>query len=137
MKRITMPLALAAALLGAAGAFAAPDSAPDAAAAPDQGQAAPKTKEQKKAAWENGVKADCSAEIATGGVCEGKDFASGLEKCLHQNRKKLSDGCNAAVRPHKMMKKGDKSGAEKAPAATPEKIPGSMPPQTPVTPPSQ
>jgi hypothetical protein len=140
MKRIITPLALAAALFCAAGARAqgqAPNAPPDTTVAPEKGQA-PKTKEQKKMQWENGVKADCSAEIAAGGVCDGKDFGSGLEKCLQQNRKKLSDGCKAAVHPRKKMKKGAKAeGTEKAPAATPEKIPGSTPPQTPPSTPAE
>jgi hypothetical protein len=75
---------------------------------------------QKKAtrnkAWENGVKTDCAAEIATGGVCAGKDFDTGLEKCLHANRKKLSDGCRVTLHPHRKGAKGKK---DAAPAATP------------------
>ena len=121
MKRNTMLFVLAAVALCAVGAHAqAPSS--------DQTQAAPQTKEQKKAAqkaaWENGVKTDCAAEIAEGGICAAKDFGTGLEKCLHQNRKKLSDGCKAAVRPHhkkgsKDQKSGDQTGGtQQAPATT-------------------
>ena len=90
-------------------------------------QTVPKTKADKKAAWENGVKADCSAEIATGGVCEGKDFSSGLMKCLHENRKKLSDGCRAAVHPHKKGKKAATGGTREAPAAAPQQAPATNP----------
>jgi hypothetical protein len=57
-----------------------------------------------KASFEAGVKKDCSAEIADGGICAGKDFGSGLEKCLHENRSKLSDGCKVTVRRHPGMK---------------------------------
>jgi hypothetical protein len=97
--------------------------APAPAAAPQAAPAAPLTKEQKKAAWEANVKKACSAETADGGVCAGKDFDSGLEKCLQQNREadKLSDGCKAVVHAH--HKKGGKAGAQAgdaqpAPAAT-------------------
>lgn len=141
MKRNTMLFALAAALLCAAGAFAQ-DPAPTAPAA-GQGQTTAQPSSQskdmksgknadKKAAWENGVKTDCAAEIADGGVCAGKDFGSGLEKCLHKNRSKLSDGCKAAVRPHRGMKskKGGKmehgaksGGAEQAPVTNPAPAP--------------
>ena len=115
MKNTTLLLTLAAALC-AVGARAQ-GKAPSA----DAGQS--QTKEQRKAAWENGVKTDCAAEIAPNGVCAGLDFGTGLDKCLHKNRKKLSDGCKAAVRPHR---KGGKSGAKTggaeqapAPAAAP------------------
>ncbi len=120
MKRNTMLFVLTAALC-AVGAYAqAPNS--------DPAQAAPQTKEQKKAAhkaaWENGVKTDCAAEIADGGVCAGKDFDSGLEKCLHKNRKKLSDGCRTAIHPHRKDSKDKKGGAktgdtQQTPPATP------------------
>lgn len=124
MKMNTMLFVLAAVVCAAGVQAQAPSS--------DQGQAAAQTKEQKKAAWENGVKTDCSAEIATGGICAGKDFGTGLEKCLHKNRKKLSDGCRVAVHPHHKGMKGHKDGAstdgaqtggatQQAPAATPQK----------------
>lgn len=81
----------------------------------------------KKAAWESGVKKDCSAEIADGGICAGKDFSTGLEKCLHKNKSKLSDGCAATVHKRRGGGKGHKksgsdgdSGASTtAPAPTP------------------
>ena len=77
----------------------------------------PWTREQKKAAWESGVKTDCAAEIAEGGVCAGKDFGTGLEKCLHKNREALSNGCKVAVRPHRKGWKGHAAGAKPADAA--------------------
>lgn len=123
MMRKTMTLLLASALLCAVGARAqAPSSNPEQPQSPER-KPAPKTKDQMKTAWENGVKADCAAEIASGGVCGGKDFGTGLEKCLHKNRKKLSDGCKAAVHPHKKMKKGAtgaKGGTQEAPASAPQ-----------------
>ena len=84
-------------------------------------------------AWENGVKTDCSAEIASGGVCEGKDFSSGLEKCLHTNHKKLSDGCKAAVHPHMHAKKGMKGDSGAKPANS-QAAPTSAPAQAPTNP---
>jgi hypothetical protein len=115
MNRYSMMFVVAAAF-AAAGAYAQ-DQAP--AAAP----AAPQTKEQKKAAWEAGVKTDCAAEIADGGVCAGKDFSTGLEKCLHENSKKLSPGCKVAVHPH------HKHAGAKAPATNPAIPPGGTQPQ--------
>jgi hypothetical protein len=132
-----MTFALAAAAFCAAGAHAqdpASDQAPATSQSAPAGTpgAAPKTKAEKKAAWENGVKTDCAAEIAAGGVCENKDFGTGLEKCLHENRKKLSDGCKAAVHPHhkgaKDKMKGAKTGGtEQAPAAAPQQTPAATP----------
>ena len=133
MKRNIMMFVLVAAALCAVGAYAE-DAAPSA----DKGQTATQTKDQtaqqkkdeRKAAWENGVKTDCAAEIAPGGVCAGKDFSTGLEKCLHKNRKKLSDGCKATVHHHNKGSKdkksdapadGAKAPAAQAPAAAPQK----------------
>jgi hypothetical protein len=137
MKRMLMPLALAAAALFAAGAHAQTPAADQTPATTQSApastpKAAPMTKQQKKESWENGVKTDCSAEIASAGICAGKDFSTGLEKCLHENRAKLSDGCKAAVHPHhKGMKdksKGAKTGGmEQAPAAAPQQTPAATP----------
>ena len=106
MKRNTMLFAIAAAAFCAVGAHAQTPNQPQAApaAAP---AAAPKMtpeQEQKKAAWQAGVKADCSVEIAAGGVCAGKDFSTGLEACLHKNHKALSAGCKVAVHPYRGSK---------------------------------
>ncbi len=87
MKRNAL-LFVIAAVFCAAGAYAQ-DQAPSS----GSGQ----SKDAKKQAWEDGVKKDCAAEIADGGVCAGKDFSTGLEKCLHKNKSKLSDGCAATV----------------------------------------
>ena len=135
MKRMLMPFALAAAALFAVGAHAqAPDQTPATpqAAPASAPKTTPPTKQQKKEAWENGVKTDCAAEIAAGGICAGKDFTAGLEKCLHENRAKLSDGCKAAVHPHhkgmKEKSKGAKTGGtEQAPAAAPQQTPAATP----------
>ncbi len=98
MKRKFMSFVFAAATLCAVGARAQTPGADQTQAAP---QAAPMTKAQKeakkKADWEAGVKTDCAAEIATGGVCAGMDFGSGLKECLEKNRKTLSDGCKATL----------------------------------------
>ena len=130
MKQNALPFVLVAALFCAVGARAQGQTS-NTNTSPEQGQAASQTKAQKKAAWENGVKTDCAAEIASGGVCDGKDFGSGLEKCLHENRKKLSDGCKAAVHPHKKWKKGVKGaktdGTQEAPAAAPQQAPTTTP----------
>jgi hypothetical protein len=119
MNRNTLLFALAAAAVIAAAPRAEAQST-----APARGESSPQTKEQRKEAWENGVKTDCAVEIAPGGVCDGKDFSSGLEKCLQENRKKLSDGCKAAVHPHHKHAKKTPAGApaggtEQAPAQTP------------------
>jgi hypothetical protein len=131
MKANSMPFVLAAALFCAAGAAAqTPMSNMNANSnvSSDQGQTAPMTKEQKKMEWENGVKADCAGEIAAGGVCADKDFGTGLEKCLHKNRRKLSDGCKAAVHPRrKMMKKGAKGAKPSDSQAAPASAPGQAP----------
>ena len=132
MKRNTMLFVLAAAALCAVSARAQGQAANSDQAQTAQPQAVQtQTKEQKKAAWENGVKTDCAAEIAVGGVCAGKDFGSGLEKCLHENRKTLSDGCKATVHPHHKHSKGQKSGAQtgdmQAPAAAPQQAPAATP----------
>jgi hypothetical protein len=122
-----MLLVIAAAALFAVGARAqdqAPATTP--AAAPATTPATKQTKEQKKAAWEAGVKADCSAEIADGGICAGKDFTTGLEKCLHENRAKLSDACKATVHRHH---KGAKTGGA-APGTTPAMTPATTPATT-------
>jgi hypothetical protein len=112
------PFVLVAALVCAAGARAQ-GQAP----AADKAKTAPQTQEQKKAVWADGVKTGCAVEIAPGGVCAGMDFDSGLEKCLHQNRKKLTAGCRAAIYPRhkksKDQKNGAKTGESQAPAATP------------------
>jgi hypothetical protein len=108
MKAMTTTLIFAAALFCAAGA-SADDAMPN--GAPNQSQpgtpaTAPLQHDNtKKEAWESKVRQDCSAEIASGGVCEGKDFDSGLEKCLHKNRSKLSDSCKNATHPHMHGKK--------------------------------
>ena len=122
MKRETTLFMLAAAVLCAVGARAQ-GQAPSADQTPAAPQTAPQTKEQKKAAWENGVKTDCAAEIAAGGVCAGKDFSTDLMKCLHQNRKKLSDGCKVAVHPHKGSKDHKPAGGAQAPASAPATTP--------------
>jgi hypothetical protein len=107
---------------------AAPASAPDAAPATAPMAKADK-KAAKKAAWEAGVKQDCAAEIADGGVCAGKDFGTGLEKCLHMNRSKLSDGCKAVVHKHKPMHKKPAAApmSDAAPAAAPASAPAATP----------
>ena len=124
MKRNTMLFVLAAATLCAVDTYAQAPNSGQAQSAPAAAPAAApkKTPEQKKAEWQAGVKADCSAEIADGGVCAGKDFATGLEKCLHENRKTLSAGCKVAVRPRKATK-AKKPAADSAPAATPAATP--------------
>ncbi|HEX4047527.1 MAG TPA: hypothetical protein VH309_06815 [Elusimicrobiota bacterium] len=150
MNRNWMVFVFAAAVLCAVGAHAQGDQAPSAdqapAAAPaDAGTAAPaaapsaaeKKKEARKMAWEDGVKKDCSAELADGGVCAGKDFDSGLEKCLHTNRAKLSDGCKAAVHPHHKGAKHKKHAAMKAPEAAPAEAPAAAPAETPAPAPQQ
>ena len=48
------------------------------------------------------VKAACQSDIDAN--CKGKEFGTGLAKCLHHNRKSLSDACKAA------MKKGHGKG---------------------------
>jgi len=134
MKRIAL-------LFVAVAAFTAVGARADdmAGTKPDAGaQTMKETKEsreaKRKAAWENGVKTDCAAEIGSGGVCEGKDFGTGLEKCLNSktNRKKLSDGCRVAVRHHKEhehkgkeKKHHDKGGddSSQAPAPAPAAAP--------------
>lgn len=113
MKRDSMLLALAAAAFFAVGARAQ-GQAPST----DKAKPAAQDREQRKAAWENGVKTDCAAEIAQGGVCAGKDFGAGLEKCLHQNRKSLSDGCNAAVHPRRAGPRGRRGGGNRDGAKT-------------------
>jgi hypothetical protein len=132
MKMNTLSFALAAAVLTAVGARAqgqTPSADQGQTAAPQSAPAAaPQTKDEKRAAWEANVKKACSAEIADGGVCvaaAGKDFKD-LEKCLHENRKSLSDGCKAVV--HKRRKKGDKAGAPAADAA-PAPAPAATTPQ--------
>ncbi len=131
MKLNKMLFVLAASMLLAAGVRAqdSNNSGSMPAAAP---AAAPQTKAEKmaakKASWEAGVKQDCSAEIADGGVCAGKDFGTGLEKCLHMNRAKLSDGCKAVVHKHRPMHKkpaatGDAAPMGDAPAAMPSSAP--------------
>jgi hypothetical protein len=133
MKRNALPFLLVAALFCAVGAYAQGQTSntntnTNTNSSSDQSQAAAPDKAQKKAAWENGVKTDCAAEIATGGVCEGKDFSSGLMKCLHENRKKLSDGCKAAVHPHKKGKKAANGATQDAaPAAAPQQAPATNP----------
>jgi hypothetical protein len=109
---------------------AAPATAPDAAPATAPMAKADK-KAAKKAAWEAGVKQDCAAEIADGGVCAGKDFGTGLEKCLHMNRSKLSDGCKAVVHKHKPMHKKPAAApmSDAAPAAAPASAPAATPAQ--------
>jgi hypothetical protein len=103
---------------------AAPAAAPAAG-----GDAAP----MKKGDWKAMLKDACSAEIADGGVCAGKEFGSGLEKCLERHRAKESDGCRKAVRRHRrhwmhkqqeMHKDGDTSSA---PAAAPADAPAPAP----------
>jgi hypothetical protein len=80
-----------------------PDQAPSApAAAPasgDQGMAKP----DHKGEWKQMLKDACSTEIADGGICAGKDFGTGLDKCLERHRRseKMSDGCKKAVRKHR------------------------------------
>jgi len=108
MKAMTTTLIFAAALFCAGGA-AADDSTPMGTPA-DAQPAAPAKHDanSKKAAWEGKVRAECSAEIGSGGVCEGKDFDSGLEKCLHKNKAKLSDSCKNATHPHMHGKKAKK-----------------------------
>ena len=113
MKIKTLGLFVLAAALFAAVARAQDNPAP----APAEGNpptAGKMTKDQKKAAWEAGIKQDCAAEIGTGGVCAGKDFGSGLMECLHKNHKSLSDGCKVAVHKHHhgMMGKKATKGAE-------------------------
>ncbi len=140
MKLNKMLFVLAASMLLAAGVraqdsnnsgsmpAAAPASAPDAAPATAPMAKADK-KAAKKAAWEAGVKQDCAAEIADGGVCAGKDFGTGLEKCLHMNRSKLSDGCKAVVHKHKPMHKKPAAApmSDAAPAAAPASAPAATP----------
>lgn len=141
MKCMTTTLIFAAALFCASGA-AADETAPNAApgqtqpSAPEQAPA-PGAKESKKAAWEGKVRNDCAAEIAPGGVCENKDFDSGLEKCLRKNRAKLSDACKNATHPrvhNKKAKKGMKS--EKGSAIPPQSqsAPNSAPAEAPSNP---
>ncbi len=122
MKRNALLFVFVAAFC-AAGAYAQEDQTPAAGssdqtpASSDKSGAAKPSKAERAAKWkatmESGVKKDCSAEIAPGGVCGGKDFGTGLEKCLHENRAKLTDGCKVAVRPRRGMKgKGQKGGGK-------------------------
>lgn len=142
MKGMTTTLIFAAALFCASGA-AADESMP--AGAPNQSEpgtpaAAPVAHDNsKKEAWESKVRQDCSAEIGPGGVCERMDFDSGLEKCLHKNRSKLSDSCKNATHPHmrsKKMKKekgaiNEDTGAKPAES---QSAPNSAPAQAPSNP---
>ncbi|HXT01261.1 MAG TPA: hypothetical protein VN915_11335 [Elusimicrobiota bacterium] len=141
MKAMTTTLIFAAALFCASGA-AADDSMPN--GAPNQSQPgspvttpATGTKNSKKEAWESKVRADCSAEIGQGGICENKDFDSGLEKCLHKNRSKLSDSCKNATHPRmhgKKMKKGAINEDTGAKPAQSQGAPNSAPAQAPSNP---
>jgi hypothetical protein len=120
MKRNVL-LFVFAAVFCAAGAYAQ-DQAPSTGSGQPTGA--------KKAAWESGVKKDCSAEIADGGVCAGKDFSTGLEKCLHKNKAKLSDGCAATVHKHRGGGKGKKGGSDgDSGASTPAPAPAPAPAQ--------
>jgi hypothetical protein len=118
MKRNALMFVLAAALAAAGTRARAQAPAANGQSAAPAGDAAAQKKAEQNKSWENGVKAGCSGEIAAGGVCAGKDFSTGLKKCLHENRKKLSDGCNAAIYPHK---KGAPSRKAAAASATPAK----------------
>lgn len=141
MKAMTTTLIFAAALFCASSA-GADDMAPNAApgqtqpSAPEQTPATG-TRSSKKTAWENSVRADCSAEIGPGGLCENKDFDSGLERCLHKNRSKLSDSCKSAVHPHmhnKKARKGVKGEDTGAKPANSQEAPTSAPAQAPTNP---
>lgn len=120
MKLSALPFVLVAALFCAAGAGAQGDAS-NTNTSTNQGSPAPQTKAQKmaekktqrKEEWEKRVKDGCSAETADGGVCAGKDFSSGLLKCLRMNRKKLAEGCKDALYPRKKWKRPAK-GAKKA-----------------------
>ena len=141
MKLMTTTLIFAAALFCASGA-AADDSMPN--GAPNQAQpgspvAAPVKgdKNSKKEAWESKVRSDCAAEIGPGGVCERMDFDSGLEKCLHKNKAKLSDSCKNATHPHmhgKKEKKGMKTEEGSAKPANSQGAPNSAPAEAPTNP---
>lgn len=145
MKSMTTTLIFAAALLCASRAGAddaAPNAAPNAApmqaqpSAPEQ-TPAPGTKETKKTAWEGKVRSDCAAEIGPGGVCERLDFDTGLEKCLHKNRMKLSDSCKSAVHPRmhgKKAKKATKSEEGGMKPAETQGAPNAAPAQAPTNP---
>lgn len=132
MKLNEMLFVLAASALFAVGAraqdTAAPSPAPTAptAAPADQGQT------DKKMDWKANIKDVCSAEIADGGVCAGKDFGAGLERCLDHHEHKLSKDCRKAVRRHRRHwhhshhdHGGDKGAAQ--PAAAPAPAPDAAP----------
>lgn len=140
MKGMTTTLIFAAALFCASGA-AADDSMPN--GAPSQSEpgtpaTAPVSHDTtKKAAWENKVRNDCAAEIGPGGVCEQLDFDSGLEKCLHKNRSKLSDSCKNATHPRMHGKKEKKGAIHESDGAKPansQEAPTSAPAQAPTNP---
>lgn len=98
MKRPLIALTLALCAAGARAQSPAPASTEKPAAKPT---------------WQDSLKTACAAELAPGGVCAGLDFDTGLEKCLHQNRKKLAPACRTALRP------GRKGGKDKKPAPKP------------------
>jgi hypothetical protein len=120
MKRNALLFVIAAALC-AAGAYAQ-DQAP-----PSSGSG--QSKGSKKATWEEGVKTDCQAEIADGGICAGKDFSKGLEKCLHQNKSKLSPGCAATVHKRRGGKGGHKKGGSEGDSGSSTPAPAPAPAQ--------
>jgi len=104
-----MLFVLAAVAMLAAGARADDPSMPPSDQAPSAPAAAPASgdqgmaKPEHKGEWKEMLKDACSAEIADGGVCAGKDFGAGLEKCLerHRHSDKESMGCKKAVRKHR------------------------------------
>ena len=51
---------------------------------------------QKLTARRDELKSACQSDIDAD--CKGMDFGTGLAKCLHENRKKLSDTCKGAFK---------------------------------------
>lgn len=136
MNKMLFVLAAVAAFAVAARAQTGADQSPAPAAAPAAAPADGAAMPDHKGEWKDKLKEACSTEIADGGVCAGKDFGAGLEKCLERHQRKLSDGCRKAVRKHRRHwqhwhhdgdKHGDKPAA--APAAAPDAAPAPAPAQ--------
>jgi hypothetical protein len=66
---------------------------------------------QKYAEQDKAVKDACAKEIEAD-KCTGMDIGTGLLKCLHKNKKTLSDGCKAKLKEEHEMHPGKGKGGK-------------------------